>query len=1639
MTHLKLFSAALCALAISPGALAQTPGQNINMVSGITFPTGDPYLQRQNEPSIAVSSRNSSHLMAGDNDYRSVNIPAPPGVTDETGDAWVGVFKSFDGGQTWQSTLLPGYPQDTSPEGLASPLHGFTTGADPIVRAGTSGTFYYSGIAFNRGTNIGSVFVARFIDLANKENGDPIKYLGVSIIDSGGSGQFLDKPWLAVDIPRGSASCTISTTQNGQLVSQTIPAGNAYIAYSAFVGGTNNVHTQILVASSADCGQTWSKPTKVSESYQLNQGSTMAIDPQTGNIYVAWRQFSTSSAPNAINISESTDGGKSFSKAITVQSLPDFNAQTPAAPSFFDQGISTTMFRTNAYPALAVDGTGRVYLAWSQRGVNANSDARIVLTSSTDGVSWTPPAPIDNAALVDAAQNSFTRGSQLMPSLEFTGGKLMALYYDLRLDHTAGRLTPNDPFVPDATGEFYQQTQLPLVNDTGAADSPAAIETPFVSDAGLNVRHTLDVRVAQADPAATPAFQSTSVSQYPFGTLGAQQPATDLRLHQLQVNPPNLPMFAGGTVPFMGDYIEIAGRTFLTPGETGAGWAFNASPSGSADGFATWTTNQDVRPPANGDWTQTTSPDCPVAPTLDGSRDQNIYFSRVTQGFSFTTPQPSKPLSSTLQRAFVLDLFNSTDQQRTFQLTIENQPAGGTASFAVAPTPIPAPLPAPLTLLNVTLPPRSGATRSVFALSTNPTASIQIQADEIPNPGSTSVSGTPHSGFVVLNADPAVNALVNPDSSPADIAITELYTPTLSNLNIANPNVSLNISNLNISNPSPVNLNIANLNIANLNIANLNIANPSYASLNIANVNVANLNISNSTPANLNIANLNISNAPVSDVNYTVTNSGNTNTAYQVKLVQLAATPANVPIQLILSKNYTTLVANKCQPAQQQNTSIPIANITNPTTISYTEIGLNSSNAPAASNATLHLAPGESGLITIRAFTDLNTVQSIASNIIPAVRAEAAVTDDNLYKLAVPLTLVPIALTNAIVGSAYSTSFAYFGGTAPYTWSVSTGGLPPGLTLDPTSGVLSGSPTTPGTYSFAVQIADAAQNTTTRGFSLVVVSPVKITTATIPDGVVNAAYSTSVAATGGLGALTWSVSAGALPSGLTLSSTTGSITGSATTAGSYPFTITVSDTSSPALSAQQTFTLRIAQPIAITSPVLPDAVVGKPYSFTLTSTGGTSPDTWTVTSGSLPAGLTLTSAGLLSGTPISASPTGSSFTLTLSDSASPAQTLSSSFTLRVASPLTITTTALRGGDLNASYSASLAASGGLGVDTWSVSSGSLPTGLTLNAATGLISGTPTTAGSFSFTIRVTDSSSPIPLIAQQSFTILIAQPLAFAFTSLPDAVVGKPYSFALTATGGTSPDTWSISSGALPAGLSLSPSGIISGTPTTAPGTSFTLTLIDSALPAQSRTSSFSLRVAIPLAVTTLSIPNPQIGIPYSATLTATGGNAPLAWSIISGSLPGGLSLATATGVLSGTPTTPGTFGFTARVTDSSIPAQTASQAYTVTVPNPLSVSFLVEPSNTSPNTQITPSIKVQVLNANGQAVSGATVVLTLQSNPGGGILSGTTAASTNDQGIALFAYDYISASGTGYTLRATATVGSTQFGFVISTPFNVR
>jgi len=425
------------------------PGPSVNMVSGTGWPGGDPFLQRQNESAVAFSVRNPLHVIAGANDYRSVDLPFPfeddePGDEEYGGDAWLGLFKSFDGGRTWQSTLFPGYPQDHSPEGnsFKASVGEFGAAADPMVRAGTAGLLYFGGIAFDRNPTgnplRGALFVGRLIDLNNKENGDatlgrdPIRYVDSTKLDDTTPSFFIDKPAMAVDMPRGGATCTLMVPQGGVNVPQTIPAGNVYVAYSAF---SPTGEGTIFLRTSSDCGQSWGPALRISTPAQsINQGAALAIDPPTGNVYVAWRQFATSGPPaqsNAINVAKVTGGGTAVTAVTTVVSLPSFDPLNPTAATFFDQATTEGSFRTNAYSTIAVDGTGRAYLAWSQRQPLTLGDARIMYSTSTDGVNWSVSDFVDNSPVVDEALptgNSFTRGHQIMPQMLFNGGRLTIIY-----------------------------------------------------------------------------------------------------------------------------------------------------------------------------------------------------------------------------------------------------------------------------------------------------------------------------------------------------------------------------------------------------------------------------------------------------------------------------------------------------------------------------------------------------------------------------------------------------------------------------------------------------------------------------------------------------------------------------------------------------------------------------------------------------------------------------------------------------------------------------------------------------------------------------------------------------------------------------------------------------------------------------------------------------------------------------------------------------------------------------------------------------------------------------------------------------------------------------------------------------------
>lgn len=247
------------------------------------------------------------------------------------------------------------------------------------------------------------------------------------------------------------------------------------------------------------------------------------------------------------------------------------------------------------------------------------------------------------------------------------------------------------------------------------------------------------------------------------------------------------------------------------------------------------------------------------------------------------------------------------------------------------------------------------------------------------------------------------------------------------------------------------------------------------------------------------------------------------------------------------------------------------------------------------------------------------------------------------------------------------------------------------------------------------------------------------------------------------------------------------------------------------------------------------------------------------------------------------------------------------------------------------YSATLQASGGTPLYSWSVASGSLPAGMSLSKS-GTLSGTPTNTGTNAFAVSVTDSASPAHT-ATANMSMTVAPPsLAIASATLPSGQVGAAYSATLSASGGTPAYTWSISSGSLPAGLTLTSSGLLSGTPTASGSATFTLLVTDSGAPAQSAEQTFTLTIAPQaLAIVSTSLPAGKVGQAYSGALSASGGTPGYSWSISSGSIPSGLALSSS-GLLSGTPTAGGTFGFTATVTDSGSPAQTRSASMSLAV-----------------------------------------------------------------------------------------------------------
>jgi streptogramin lyase len=659
-------------------------------------------------------------------------------------------------------------------------------------------------------------------------------------------------------------------------------------------------------------------------------------------------------------------------------------------------------------------------------------------------------------------------------------------------------------------------------------------------------------------------------------------------------------------------------------------------------------------------------------------RNQNIYTSQITGGLVVGAPGNAKPLGTTTnplnrqvvpyQRAFAVEAQNITGQAIYVQLSIANQPTGGTASFLQF---------SAETTLQATIPAYSSTSRTVFVTSTNPQASVTVNISQITGIGGSVVTNG-LSGSVVLNPDGTNPQITNPNINNPDI-----NNPNINNLEVTNPD----INNPNINNPDINNPNINNPDINNPNINNPNINNQTIADASAANPNINNTTIANPDTANPDINNPNINNQDLSDggtiqdVTYGITNEGNTTSAYTVKLTSTSTPPGGIVFQLIVNRLYQTPAAQSCQLVVQNHWNT-VANIINPKVYSPADPNINNPdiNNTVPDEATVTLRPAETGYITIRVMNPSPaTISFDPRSLIPATVPQAVNTATVLANPGNPNLTAPLVYPQLTIATTslpptdrndpgYSVQLLSIGGKpGTGTWSIASGGLPPGINLSP-SGLISGQATTPGSYTVTIQVADTnspqdvARQTYVLNVSLTPLT-VQFTTGEA-DGVVGQSYSaTPLTVMGGTTPYHWTATN--LPAGLSINPSTGQITGIPTTANptGSSVSVTATDAATPAESLSFITTIRIGAAIQISPPTLPNGIIGVPYSEQLSATGGIG--TLVFGPAGLPAGGTLSSDGLIQ----FANPQvpGVSFTASVHDQALPTyQTLSASYTIQFA-------------------------------------------------------------------------------------------------------------------------------------------------------------------------------------------------------------------------------------------------------------------------------------------------------------------------------------------------------------------------------------
>ena len=607
------------------------------------------------------------------------------------------------------------------------------------------------------------------------------------------------------------------------------------------------------------------------------------------------------------------------------------------------------------------------------------------------------------------------------------------------------------------------------------------------------------------------------------------------------------------------------------------------------------------------------------------------------------------------------------------------------------------------------------------------------------------------------------------------------------------------------------------------------------------------------------------------------------------------------------------------------------------------------------------------------------------------------------------------------------------GGTPPYAWSITSGSLPAGLYIrndvpnplpgwwpaTASAGIV-GVATTPQFNpgaSFTVKVTDAASQSSQLACTLSIIPLTVLEPYQLPDGFVNTAYSYTLTAGNQSGSVTWAVPVGSnpLPPGFSLNTSTGQITGTPTTAGFYNFNVTATD--SNGTTNWRYIALNVYAVGFATGGALGNVNQGSYFSISLTAAGGTPP--YSFSGGGLPPGLTVTSGGLLSGTVTGGNGT-YRFNLRVSDHTGGGYSKTFALNITGASPRLPNLgypNPAQDLTLGESNSYGFNANGGTQPYTWSVNGGSLPAGLrlrTTNLSSWLgpfdaeIVGTPTQTGTFTFNVILTDAAG---LSVSQPFTINV-KPIGADYP--PNGTRGQAYSFYDRPVGAYPAYSWSIISGTLPSGLNLnSNTGVVSGTPTENGNFNvyFAITL-PAAAGGDTLHRWYGFNIGSPTtpqiaSSNTQQIPDASVGRTYSYNTNFCCGSGPLTYSW-TGATPPGLNLNSATGQISGTPTTAGPYQFTVTATDSANSSNTGVRIFRINISPILpNVSPVIVTLNQTPSAVLTATggtgPYTWTLAAGSQAPPG----LTLNSN---GTFSGTAAS----EGI--FNISYIVTDSQGHT-----------------------